>query len=196
MNAGALGSLFALLAIFWQADAGAVPFTYVFSTQPSSGIIQGSAGDLIGWGYDLTNEDSSNWFVATGLSASSFTLGTPDGSYFDFPILAPGQHVAVNFDPLADTGLYGLTLGAFVLPGQQDVGTFTLDGQWWSGDPFTGGSLVQAATAATASFTVSVAAASVPLPGTALLLGTGLALLPLFRQRAGEKVQQVGACPG
>ena len=40
---------------------------------------------------------ADHWFVPTALSASSFTLGTPDASFFDFPVMAPSDAVSKTF---------------------------------------------------------------------------------------------------
>jgi len=102
-------------------------------------------GATVGWGYQLVNTDTLNWFVPTQLNASSFSIGSPDASYFDFPILVPGAAAVVAFDAALHTGLYGVQIFPFALPGQIDSGSFSLSGEWWSGDPLSGGTFLQAA---------------------------------------------------
>lgn len=178
-----LRHLYALAALLFSllnplSAAFAAPFTFTFNTTPPGGAISGLPGELVGWGYQLVNTDTSNWFVPTQLNATSFTVGTPDASYFDFPILAPGASATAVFDPAAGTGLYGLLLSSFALPTQSDNGSFALSGEWWSGDPLAGGSFIQAGSAVLAAFSVEVAAlAAVPLPGSQFLLGAGLLAL-------------------
>lgn len=71
----------------------------------------------------------------------------------------------------------------------------TLSGEWWSGDPLAGGTLLRPADAVSAQFAVLVPApTAIPLPGSVLLLGSGLGLLWLS-QRQRQKVQQLGAGP-
>lgn len=189
---GALAAL--LLALALAPTARAVPFTLDFSTLPAGGQIGGNPGDLVGWGYLLHNDDASNWFVPTSLNASTFALGTPDAGYFDFPVLQPGQSLSVNFDAGLVSGLYGVRIAAFALPGQSESGSFVLGGEWWSGDPFAGGALVQAATPVDTAFVLQVAGATaIPAPGTMALLAPGLLLLGLFgKRRSQEGVQRVG----
>jgi hypothetical protein len=136
----------------------------------------------VGWGYQLVNTDTSNWFVPTQLNASSFSLGSPDASYFDFPVLAPGAS-AMRPSTRCCTGLYGVQLYPFALAGQSDSGIFTLSGEWWSGDPLAGGTFLQAADAVQAALSLTVAGVTaVPLPGSLPLLALGMLLL-LLRQR-------------
>lgn len=170
--------------------AHALPFNYTFDLLPPGGVVSGAPGQLLGWGYTLANTDAVNWFVPTQLSASSFALGTPDAGYFDFPVLAPGLGVSVAFNPGTGQGLFGLQLHPGVLPGQSESGQFTLAGEWWSGDPFGGGMLLQPGDRALAPFTVQVTGGATPEPATLTLLLAGLVWLvvrpPLTPLRRGR----------
>lgn len=167
----------------------ATPFTFTFSTLPAGGAISGNPGTQVGWGYQLANTDSSNWFVPTQLSASSFSIGIPDASVFDFPTLAPGATVSQAFDLLAHTGLYAVDILPFALPTMSDSGNFTLQGEWWSGDPLAGGSFLQLSDAVLTPYSLEVAGvAGVPLPGSLPLLGA--ALLAWGAQRRTQKFLQ------
>jgi hypothetical protein len=178
-----LQAVLILLLSLLSLGAHALPFTFTFTTSPAGGAISGLPGQTVGWGYQLVNTDSSNWFVPTQLNASSFSIGSPDASYFDFPVLAPGATADTAFDALLHTGLYGVQLFPFALAGQSDSGSFTLSGEWWSGDPLAGGIFLQAADAVQASLSLTVAGVTaVPLPGSLPLLMLGLVLL-LLRQR-------------
>lgn len=162
----------------------AAPFTFTFSTLPGGGVLTGNAGQLVGWGYSLTNTDTANWFVPTELSASSIALGTMDGAYFDFPVLAPGATQSAAFDAALLAGLYGIEIDATAALGQSESGLFTLAGEWWSGDPLAGGIFLQAGEAVVTPFTVQVGATAVPLPGTAALFAIGMLGLLAARRRA------------
>lgn len=167
-----------LAGLLLAPAARATPFTFTFSATPSGGTISGLPGQLTGWGYDIGNTDTVDWFVPTALSASSFSIGLPDASYFDFPILAPGASAARAFDAASIAGLFGVQVFAFATPGQSDSGVFTLAGEWWDGDPLAGGRLIQASDPVEAPFALQVPGATVlPLPATALLLATGLGLM-------------------
>ncbi len=170
----------------------AAPFTFTFSTLPASGAISGNPGTQVGWGYQLVNTDSSNWFVPTQLSASSFSIGIPDASVFDFPTLAPGATVSQAFDLLAHTGLYAVDILPFALPTMSDNGNFTLQGEWWSGDPLAGGSFLQLSDAVLTPYSLEVAGvAAIPLPGSLPLLTA--ALLVWGVQRRAQKFLQRGS---
>lgn len=170
--------------------AQALPFTFTLALNPAGGAVNGLPGQTVGWGYQLVNTDTSNWFVPTQLNASSFSLGSPDASYFDFPVLAPGASVDAAFDTLLHGGLYGVQLYPFALAGQSDSGIFTLSGEWWSGDPLAGGTFLQAADAVQAALSLTVAGVTaVPLPGSLPLLALGMLLLLLRQRRRQEGLQ-------
>ena len=169
----------ALLVLSTAAYAD--PFT--FSTLPTDGNISGTAGSTIGWGYRITNL-STNWLVATNLSAGLFLNGTPN-ALFDFPILAPGAVVSVVFDALAGSGLYGLTWNATAPVGFTNSGTFVLSAEFWNGDPFAGGNFLSTAPDQSAAYSASVSGGStpVPAPSTFILLATGLAAVLASKRR-------------
>lgn len=178
-----------LCSLLWAPAAQAAPVVFTFATLPAGGALTGNPGDTVGWGYQLVNTDPLNWFVPTQLNASSFSIGIPDASYFDFPVLAPGASATVAFDALTHTGLFGLQIFAFALPGMSDSGSFALSGEWWSGDPLAGGSFLQASDVQLAPLSVTLAVTAVPLPGSLWLLAPGLALLWLAQRRRQEGAQ-------
>jgi hypothetical protein len=150
--------------------AFANPLTYSFSVVPTGGTVQGPAGSTVGWGYSITNNDTTDWLVTTDLTAGTFTNGTPDPSLFDFPDIAPGATVTVPYDPTTGAGLFGLTWNANAPIGFTDSGLFTLSAEWWSGDPLAGGSFLQAAADETAAYSATVSApviSGLPEPGPA-----------------------------
>ena len=174
--------LLLLSSLLLSPGARALPFTFTLTADAAGSVAGGLPGQTLGWGYELVNTDTSNWFVPTQLSAFSFSIGSPDASYFDFPILAPGASADAAFDALLHTGLYGVQLFPFAVPGQSDSGIFTLSGEWWSGDPLAGGTFLQASDAVQLPVALAVTVAAVPVPGTLPLTALGLALL-LARQR-------------
>jgi hypothetical protein len=154
------------------------PLTYTFALIPADGDIVGAPNSTIGWGYTLQNQDTTDWLVVTTLNAAPFLFATPEASVFDFPILAPGADLSVPFDPIAMTGLYGLTWDQNVANGFVNNGLFVLTLDWWSDDPFAGGIFLQSAPDATASYS----ATAVPEPSTAALC-TVLVLMVKMRKR-------------
>jgi hypothetical protein len=158
--------------------------SFSFSLIPSSGDIAGPAGDTIGWGYFITNTSVSDWLVVTGLIADPFLNALPN-VLFDFPIVAPGASVSVGYDDLNLLGLYQLTWDVTAPTGFVNAGTFTLEAEWWTGDPFVDGSFLEFADPASASYSASVSPRSVgvPEPSSLLLLLVGLTGLYLKKSR-------------
>jgi hypothetical protein len=150
----------------------------VLTLLPSDGNIFGAPGSLVGWGYSLTNTDSSNWFMSTNLNSDSFSNGTPT-PLFDFPILAPGDAVTESFDSVNSIGLFELLWDGSVPVGFVNSGNFTLSGEWWDGDPLNGGSFIAVApdVALPYSATVVEGSSAVPEPsGCWLCLGALVAM--------------------
>ena len=155
---------------------------WIFTTDPSNGIISGEAGATIGWGYSITNSDTSDWLVISGLSAGSFQYGTPDDSIFDYPILAPLTSVIVPYD--GSNGLFQLTWDTSAPVGFMNLGSFTLNAEYYNGDPFAGGNFVDFAPDKSADYAAIVTAPTpVPEPTTMLLLGSGLVGMLGFRKK-------------
>ncbi|CAG0947100.1 hypothetical protein [Geobacter sp.] len=149
--------LFHALAMMLSFAAWAVAaeaFTYSFSTVPTGGDISGTAGSTIGWGYTITNNDSTNWLMTTGLSAGVFQKATPDGSLFDLPVLPPSASVTVPYDGIR--GLYALTLDTDAPFGLSNSGIFSLSADWYAGDPLGGGTFLEFAADATAAYSAVV----------------------------------------
>jgi len=177
--------------LFWQPLAAAglflsltspVSADVIFSLLPSDGNVFGAPGSLVGWGYSLTNTDSSNWFMSTNLNSDSFSNGTPT-LLFDFPILAPGGAGTEAFDSANSIGLFELQWDVSAPVGFVNSGNFTLSGEWWNGDPLNGGSLIAAAPdiALAYSATVTGSSSAVPEPSSFVLLACGVAMIIAIR---------------
>ena len=156
--------------------------TFTLNTVPSGGDISGAPGQTIGWGYSITNNDSSDYLVLTNLDAGTFLNGSASG-LFDFPILAPGQTVTENFDGSLLQGLYELTWDPGAPDGFENSGDFTVTADWYDGDPLGPGSPIDGFTGITASqpYSASVVASTVATPEPsgiaavlACLLGIGI----------------------
>jgi hypothetical protein len=158
---------------------------YDFSVTPPV-TVSSAAGAQSGWGYSLINESSSLWLVTTGLSSGTFQYATPN-VIFDFPDLAPGATVNMPYDPITPSGLLEIAWDNAVPPGFVNSGNFTLNAEWWSGDPLNGGAFVSSAPTAIAPYSVGLNA--VPEPATAGLVG--LLLLAVLRWRD-EKLFRIG----
>jgi hypothetical protein len=148
------------------------------SLLPSDGKVSGPSGSLVGWGYSLTNNSATDWFLANNLNSDSFSNGTP-ALLFDFPDLAPGGTVTEPFDPVNGIGIYELQWDPSAPVGFVNGGDFTLSGQWYDGDPFNGGTYIADAadTLLPYSATVTGAVSGVPEPSSFLLLAGVIALV-------------------
>jgi hypothetical protein len=175
-----------LLTLLALGNMNVFADSYTFSVLPPGGSISGAAGAEIGWGYSITNNSLADWLVTTNLAATPFADATADASLFEFPILAPNTTVSVAFDATAGKGLFGLTWDSNVPTGFNNSGEFTLSAEWWSGDPFNGGSFLQDALDQSADFSATALAAPVTVPepsSAALLLGGSLLLVWTLRLR-------------
>src|ERR1700729_3031128 len=95
------------IATLSLALSGATAFadSYFFSVDPAGGSIVGASGSVIGWGYSITNNSSTDWLEALAVNAGIFQHATLDsGHYFDFPLIAPNTTVTVSFGAAGSSG--------------------------------------------------------------------------------------------
>ncbi len=185
-------TLAAVVVLMSASVAGAGPWT--FSLDPPGGAIAGAPGEIIGWGYSVTNESETDWLVLSGISADPFAHATADASLFAFPIIAPGATLAVAYDAIAAEGLFQIVWNASAPIGFTSSGTFILSGETWDNDPTLGGNFVSLTLDQSAAYSATVSAgdiAPVPEPGTLLLVASGITGL-WWRRRAGRFA--AGAC--
>jgi hypothetical protein len=165
--------------------AHAAPFT--LSLLPPDGVISGTPGSTIGWGYTLTNDSDSDWLMLTGLGADPFEHATADASLFTAPILAPGATITVAYDATAFTGLFQLTWDNTAPIGFTNSGHFVLSAEFWDGDPLDlTSSFVALALDQLVPYSAFVSTpieTPVPEPGTLLLTAAGAGLLLRRRLR-------------
>ena len=175
-----LGTLLTLLLPIPVAHAMPV---WSFSVLPTGGDIAGSAGSTIGWGYTIDNPDTVNSLSLTGLVADPFLNGTPDGSLFNYPVVAPNSTITVAYHASTGTGLYALTWDPSAPVGSVDRGTFTLSADWIDA----GGNFLQGAPDQSATYSATVSA--VPVPAAVWLFSSGLlGLLCGVRRKATRSV--------
>jgi len=187
MRTRSLVALLAVAAVLVIAPAlRADDLTVTFATLPADGMISGPPGSTVGWGYSITNNSTSEYYVASDLSADVFQNGSPL-SIFDFPIIGPGDTATEDFsldtaDITMSTGLYEFTWDSSAPVPFTNSGTFDLSGEFCT-DP-TDPTTCTAAPDAFASYSVtSMSPAGVPEPATLLLAASGL-LVGLLRRRA------------
>jgi hypothetical protein len=166
-------------ALLCAARAQASP---IFTLLPEAGSSVASPGDTVGWGYEIFNDDPTDWLVIESLSPGLFEQGTYS-ELFDYPILAPDTTVTAPYV----AGLQGLaefTWDATAPAGFLNSGIFTIGADLWDGDPFAGGLPVSDLFTFTAPYNISTAAETqVPEPPTLALLGIGLACIAALRRR-------------
>src|ERR671910_1320636 len=73
-----------LAALLWAAPLQAAT---IFTLLPGAGSAQASPGDTVGWGYEIVNDDLTNWLVISSFNSDGFQFGTLIDAIFDFPIL-------------------------------------------------------------------------------------------------------------
>lgn len=177
-------SRFGLKALVWVAllpSWAAWGDSFSFTALPAD--VAGPAGSTVGWGYTIANESTTSWLVLTALDAGVFDHGTPT-SLFDFPSLAPGAIAGVSFDPANQVGLYELTWDATAPVGFVNTGLFTLQGEWWDGDPLAGGAFVSIAPEESAVYSATVTGStSVPEPSSGAPLILFMTLMWFHRRR-------------
>jgi hypothetical protein len=164
--------------------------TVSFTLLPANGNVSGPAGSTVGWGYQLTNNGSTDWFVPTDLNTdSSFSDGTPT-LLFDFPDLAPNTTAMETFDPVNGIGLYQFTWDPSAPGGSVNSGNFVLSGEWWDGDPLNGGNFIADAIDISAAYTASVntGTSSSPEPSSLAMAVSGLGILIVIWRR-GDRVR-------
>jgi hypothetical protein len=167
------GMLVACLALPLAAE------TVSFSLLPADGNVSGPAGSTVGWGYQLTNNSATEWFVPTDLDTdSSFSYGTPT-LLFDFPDLAPDSTAMETFDPVNGIGLYQFTWDSSAPGGSVNSGNFVLSGEWWDGDPLNGGNFIADAIDTSAAYTarVNTGSSSAPEPSSLAMAMSCLGVL-------------------
>jgi len=153
--------------------------TYSFTALPND--VAGPAGSTVGWGYTISNESTTSWLVLTALDAGVFDQGTPD-SLFDFPSLAPGETASVSFDPASLAGLYELTWDATVPIGFVNTGFFSLQAEWWDGDPLAGGNFLSDAPDESTPYSATVTGSTSIPESSAVWVLSWVAALIFFRK--------------
>ena len=152
---------------------------FTFETLPANGQIAALPGGTAGWGYRIVNP-TENWLMLTNLSSDAFLDGTAV-TLFDFPILAAGEERIVQWES-GIAGLFEFTWDTWAAMGSSNSGQFVVEGEFWDGDPLSGGNFVDWADPQSASYSVGVAA--IPEPGALWLVSGALAgLCALTRRR-------------
>jgi hypothetical protein len=159
-----------LVLALGSKSAFAIP-NFTFELIPTGGGIAGPAGAPQGWGYRIENPDPLNWLETTSVTSDPFAQGTAT-VLFDFPILSPSSSVTLGWQS-GTQGLFEFIFDPATPSGFTNIGSFALEGAFWSADPLdpiailVAGANTQFATYAVTSGSI---AAVVPEPTTLHLL--------------------------
>jgi hypothetical protein len=186
-----------LLVCGCTASAGTI------TLDPSDGVITGSPGSTIGWGFTvnadpgyLTTFITSFTLFETNPSIGFYTdfIGAQGGPQ-DFSLPAGAPDWVETFDPVQQTGIGSFTIDPAALPGAADSGVIHIEYQLILAsmslpcDTNCGASTLASSDCGASCFgSVEVpfevtASAPTPEPGTCLLEFVGLALLLIGKTR-------------
>lgn len=168
--------------------------TISFTPLPTDGNVTGTAGSTVGWGYSITNNSDTDWFVSTNLNSDSFSGGTPT-LLFDFPDLAPDTNATETFDPVNSIGLFEFTWYPSAPDGSVNSGNFVLSGEWWDGDPLNGGNFMADAIDTSAPYSATVSSSSTPEPSDLSMILGGLGVLIVLKRRHRNSAANAGSMP-
>jgi hypothetical protein len=170
-------------AALFSARTDAAP---ILTLLPPNGSVEAAPGETIGWGYEITNDDPTEWLVIASLTTDGFQYGTGSDLIFSYPIVAPDTTLSAPYLS-GIQGLYEFTWDLTAPAGFVNTGFFHIGAELWDGDPFLGGSFVESLPDFVETYAVGVPSqtpTSVPEPATALLLTSGFGLAGLVRRRS------------
>ena len=160
---------------------------------PPSGVVDGEQGSLVGWGFTIYNDSSTDWVSFSGsalVDESNPVLGSysdflgPQGGPTDFA-LAP---LATWTQPFSDPNLTGVgeyAISASAVPGAVDSGSIQVMWDDFTGDPTTCSDCYGGSFSVDVPFQVTVdgQTSSVPEPGSLWMVLIGGACFAGVRRR-------------
>ena len=159
------------------ANPGIGATLFTFSSVPV--LVSGASPSTVGWGYSITNQDDTNWFLVDTLNTlTGFAIGTLDTSMFDFPAVGPNATVLMSWT-LNTAGLAQLLINPGVALGNY-TGSLEILGTWYDGDPFSGGNPINGLQTNAAT---NISVVVIPEPTTLSLTGAGIIAVVALAQR-------------
>lgn len=159
---------------------------------PPGGALIGAPGDLLGWGFTLTNDAATDWLFVT---ASDFVPGPGWWTYTDYVgsntvLLGPQATLTQSFKAASGTdtgsGIGSFLIDALANPGDTIAGLLRLTYDGFDANPLAGAAnqtLFSVTVDSAAAVTVQ-APAQAPEPSAAALLALGLGGVAAVRRRA------------
>ena len=170
----------AVLSLSASAFADDIALTLI----PLSGDVSGPPGSTVGWGYTITN-NTALWIQAEAVSSDAFLNGTPN-LIFDFPAVAPGSFVTLDFS-LVVTGLCSFPpCGLYSLTWDTTAPSASSTAERSSSHRISIAAIqimacndLGAAPDASATYSATVTGSGIPEPSSLILMASGLAGLGL-----------------
>lgn len=172
-------ALFSFLSIgLITACAQAAPMLVL---SPSNGVVSGTPGSTVGWGFTLTN--NTDYLVVTG---STFTPTSLYGNYQDyigtdnFIVVGPSPEstsVSQSFDSTALTGVGGFTIDSTAPVGFSPSGALTIYYDLFSQDPNSPNFDPSSQIGSDDTLSQTVRVNITPEPASLLLMSAGFLLL-------------------
>jgi hypothetical protein len=160
---------------------------------PANGNIGGGSGDVVGWGFILTN--LTDYVVVT---SSDFVPGSTLGTYTDFIgpnfiVVGPPPEspiVSQLFDPVALTGIGSYAISSAAMLADTAIGEIVLTYDLFSRSPNDPGFNPVTDTISVGNIISQPASVTaIPEPSTWLMIGTAGAALAFWRRRARHTAQ-------
>ncbi len=158
---------------------------------PPGGALVGAPGDIVGWGFTLTNDAATDWLFVT---ASDFVPGPGWWTYTDYVVsntvlLGPQATLTQSFKAASGTdtgsGIGSFLIDALANPGDTITGLLRLTYDGFDADPLAGTAkqILFGETVDTAAAVTVRAPAQAPEPSAAALLALGLGGVAALRGR-------------
>ncbi|MBY0507098.1 MAG: PEP-CTERM sorting domain-containing protein [Bryobacteraceae bacterium] len=177
------------ISALYLLSAAALP-ALTISLAPSNGILSGTPGSTVSWGFSLTG-DVADWLVITSVQSNPTDTNFTDvlsvfvnnNSYALAPnLLIPWTHLSTPNLAATAGALANYSIPNGAAPGSIILGEILVTYDRYDANPFINGNFLSAGEFARLPYTINVTApVAIPEPGTLWL--TGLVSASVWRQR-------------